>query len=350
MPALTHFLPGRGHSITYAGALLWALLAACQPQRESAATASPPPVGHYEGSLSVTGQPELRTALDIRHPSPGHYEAEFTVPNASTLSFVADTMLFSNNQLRLTRPARPNQTLTLTLDGDFWRGSLALDSTKATIILLKRGMPTPSTYRVEEVPQPNGTAWLFAPSDTGTLGTALALLPDAATAPAAALWADALAREGVIVLVLPAADSATAADEGPRVQAAVRLLRNTAGADTADVGAWAAGPRAAVLPQVLTAANAPRVAFAIAQNPELDAASQAALRELKNRKLPLLGLYGGPSATQRATALRNAFGGRRGITIRTYRAAGTDLFVGEGLSPRFATGLPMELMEWLRGR
>lgn len=323
-------------------------LAACQPRHDPADASTVPPVGHYEGSISPEGQAEMRAALDIRHPSPGHYEAELTVPNAGTLSFVADSIFFANNQLRLNRPAHPGQVLTLTQEGDFWRGSLALDSTNAPAILVKRGAPTPSTYRVEEVPQANGSAWLFAPSDTGTPGPALALLPNAQTAPAAALWADALAREGVIVLVLPTADSATSATEGPRLQAAFRLLRATAGADTANIGAWGAGLRAGALAQVVGAAGSPRVAFVIAQNPEYDLTGKAAFRELANRQLPLLGLYSG-AAAQWAPALRNAAGGKR-TTVRAYRAVGSDLLVPGGLAPRFGPGLPGEVMEWLRGR
>ncbi len=326
------------------------MVAACQPQDKDADTASPPPVGHYEGSISAVGQPEMRAALDIRHPSPGHYEAELTVPAAGALSFVADSIYFSKDQLLLRRPARANQTLALTLDGDFWRGALTLDSTKATTILLKRGAPAPSTYRVEEIPQTNGSAWLFAPADTTTPGAALALLPDAATAPAAALWADALAREGFIVLVLPAADSATIATEGPRLQAALRLLKGTPGADTAKVGAWAAGTRAGALAQVLVGPGNSRAAFLIAQNAEYDLAGRAAFQALKKRKLPVLGLYGGAAAAQRAAALRNALGGQRGTTVRTYRTASPDLLVPDGLSPRFGPGLPGEVVEWLRKR
>ncbi|WP_426060308.1 hypothetical protein [Hymenobacter sp. B1770] len=307
-------------------------------------------MGHYEGSIALAGQPEMRAALDIRHPSPGHYEAELTVPTATALNFVADTILFSNNQLRLTRPGRAGQVLTLTQEGDFWRGSLALDSAKAEAILLKRGAPTPSTYRVEEVAQTEGSAWLFSPSDTGTPGAAIVLLPDAAAAPAAALWADALAREGIIVLVLPAADSATAATETPRLQASLRLLHSTPGTDTASIGAWASGVRAVVLAQVLAASSdGPRLAFFMAQNAEFSPADRAIFRELKRRKLPLLGLYSGATSARQATALRNALGGSRGATVRTYRAAGPDLLVPGGPSPRFGAGLPGEVVEWLRG-
>ena len=326
------------------------LAAACQPGHDPAETAGIPPVGHYEGTITPAGQSAVRAALDIRHPSPGHYEAELTVPTASALNFVADTILFSNNQLRMVRPARPGQLLTLTLDGDFWRGSLALDSTKAPTLLVKRGSPTPSIYRVEELPQANGSAWLFAPADTGTPGAALALLPDLAMAPAAALWADALAREGIIVLLLPPVDSATAPTEAPRLQAALRLLHHTPGADTANIGAWAAGLRAAALAQVAAGANTPSPAFAIAQNADFDMAGRTAFRELANRKLPLLGLYGGPMAAQRAAALRNATGGRRSTLVRTYRTTGLDLLVPGGLATQFAPGVVNDLVEWLRGK
>ena len=329
-------------------ALLLALLslAACQPQRSPADTAAAPPVGHYQGSIGATGGPQLRATLDIRHPSEGHYDAELTVPSAPALSFVADTLLLAGNQLRLVRPARPSQTLTLTLDGDFWRGTLALGATTMPLILLKRGAPEPSSYRVEAVPQEGGNSWLFAPTDTDTPGAALALLPDAATAPTAALWADALARTGVIVLLLPpSADSATAATETPRLLAALRQLRATPGADTASLGVWATGSRAAAL-----ATTGPRLAFFIAQNAVVDATTRPAFRELRNRKLPVLGLYGGTDAASRAAQLRAAVGSRRGNLVRSYRATGADLLSGTGVNRQYAPGLPGEVTEWIRSR
>lgn len=329
---------------------LLATLTACQPQHDQAQTANVPPVGHYEGSISPAGQPEMRAALDIRHPSPGHYEAELSVPTAGSLSFVADTILFSNDKLSITRPAQPSQTLTLTLEGDFWRGSLTLDSAQAPALLLKRGAPSPSTYRVEELPQRNGTAWLFSPADTGTPGAALALLPETSTASSTALWADALAREGIIVLVLPAVDSAAVADEAPRLQAALRLLHGTAGADTASIGVWASGTRATAVAQALTVSDGPRATFFIAQNTELDADGRAAFRELKQRKVPLLGLFGGNNANQKAAALQNAIGGRRGAAVHVYRTTGADLLLSGQLIPCFGPGLPGDVTEWLRAR
>jgi hypothetical protein len=152
------------------------------------------------------------------------------------------------------------------------------------------------------------------------------------------------------VLLLPATDSASAPAEAPRLAAALRLLRGTPGADTANVGAWAVGPRATALVQVLSGPNNLRTTFFIAQNAELDPAGRASFRELRNRKIPLLGLYGGTGAAQRAAALRNALGGWRGANIRAYRAAGANLLVPGSLSPSFGPGLPNEVVEWLRGK
>ncbi|MCI1188020.1 hypothetical protein MON38_11365 [Hymenobacter sp. DH14] len=319
-------------------------LAACQPQHPPIDTAAAPPVGHYQGSIGATGSPQLKASLDIRHPSAGHYDAELTVPGAPALSFVADTLLLAGNQLRLVRPARPGQTLTLTLEGDFWRGTLAVDSTSVPLILLKRGVPDPSSYRVGLLPVAGAPSWLFAPTDIGTPGAALVLLPDAATTPAAALWADALARAGVIVLLLPPpADSATA--EVPRLLAALRQLRATPGADTASLGVWAAGNRATTL-----AAAHPPLAFFIVQNALVDAASRPAFRELRNRKLPVLGLYGGADAVPRAAQLRAAVGSRQGNLVRSYRATSADLLSGAGLNVQFGPGLPGEVVEWVRSR
>jgi hypothetical protein len=323
-----------------AGCGLLLLAAACQSRHETAETASPPPVGHYEGSLRAGQLAESRATLDIRHPSPGHYEAELTVAGASNLNFVADTILFANNQLRLRRPGRPGQVLSIGLEGDFWRGTLALDEVQAEVLLVKRGEPTPSTYRIEELPQAQGAAWLYAPADTQTPGAALALLPDSATVAAAPLWADALAREGFIVLVLPVADSTTGL---PQAQ---RLLRATPGADTAAIGVWAAGQRAAALAQELAAGG--RTAFFIAQNVPVSPASRTVFRALQQRRLPVLGLYGGPAAPADAGRLRAALGGRRRSTVHSYRDVAPDLRVPGGFGPHFGPGLPEEVVEWLR--
>ena len=341
MPAFPRCRPG--HCLGLFTGLALGLLGACQSRQAPADAPATPPVGHYQGGLTPAGQPELRAALDIRHPRPGHYEAELTVPGAPALSFVADTMLLTGQQLRLERPARPGQTLTLTLDGDFWRGTLAVDSARVPLILLKRGAPDPSAYRVQAL-QVGGPAWLFAPTDTDTPGAALALLPDPATAPTAALWADALAREGIIVLLLPPADSA---GEPARLLTALRQLRTSAGVDTANVGVWATGRRATALlvPNIVSHA-----AFWVLQNPVVTAGSKVAFRELRNRRRPVLGLCSGATAAPVAAALRNVVAGRRGSTVRSYRSAGPDLLVPTPLGPQFAPGLPGEVVTWFRSR
>ncbi len=316
-------------------------LLACQPTADRA-TPAPPPVGHYAGTVQLAGQPAQPAALELRHPAPGHYTAELT--GAPALRFVADTVAYQTGRLRLVRPGRPGETLTLALDGDFWRGTLRLDSVQATVLLVRRGQPTPTVYRVEEVPQARGAAWLFAPADVGTPGPALALLPDVATAPAGALWADALAREGLTVLLLPAADTASPASAGPLLRAARRLLHNTAGTDTANLGTWALGARADAVARALAAGGGPQTDFFIAQNAPLAADSRAAYRELARRRLPVLGLYGGPGNTGAATGLRGAL---RGQPVRSYRAAGPDLLVPGPVGRTFVPGLPDEVVQWV---
>lgn len=343
--------------------LLGVAAAACQGRRDGAETAAVPPVGHYEGSLSPAGQPEVRAALDINHPSPGHYEAELTVPAVGTLSFVADTILFANHRLTLRRPARPGQVLTLTQDGDFWRGSLALDSATMPVILLKRGAPLARTYRVGKAPSANGPFWLFAPADTSTPGPALVLLPDASTAPTAALWADALARNGIITLLLPASDSTSFTNDSTTLttesflQGALVALHHTAGADTANIGMWAAGvqPLRMTGGLFLTQAIMQRrrnpnarnlsLSFLIAQNARLDAHSRMVLQQMKLNQVPVLGLYGGGGA-RAAAKLQQALGRRRGA-VRVYRGTGPDLLVPGGVSPRFGAGLPEDVVRWL---
>lgn len=299
-------------------------------------------MGHYVGTVQLTGQPAQPAALELRHPAPGHYTAELA--GAPALRFVADTVAYQNGRLLLVRPGRPGETLDLVLDGDFWRGTLRLDSVPATVLLVRRGPPAPTVYRVEEVPQAQGPAWLYAPADVGTPGPALALLPDAATAPAGALWADALAREGLTVLLLPAADSASPATAGPLLRAARRVLRNTAGTDTANLGTWAAGPRADAVARALAAPGGPPTAFFIIQNAPVAAESRAAYRELARRKLPVLGLCGGPGAAVAAAGLRGAL---RGQPVRGYRAAGPDLLVPGPFGRTFAPGLPGEVVQWV---
>ena len=313
------------------------IIAGCQPH-DAATDAPPPPVGHYQGTVQPAAGPPLAAALDIRHPSAGHYEAELTLPDAPGLCFVADTVRFAGQKLRLVRPGIPAQVLDLTLDGDFWRGNLTTDTVRAAVLLVRRGGATPSTYRVEELPQGGSSAWLFAPADTATPGPALALLPDATTAAAAPLWADALARNGFVVLLLPAADSSVSA-----LPAALRLLRNTAGTDTATVGAWLAGGRALALARSSLAG--PQPAFLVLQNPP--AAGRGAWQAVVQSPRPLLGLAAGRAGSR---ALRLALPRRRGSTLLALPAAAVDLQVPGPLGPALDPAVVADVVTWLRGR
>jgi hypothetical protein len=297
------------------------MLAACQSQPEARATltsAAHPPTGHFTGTLEVPGQPALRAALEIRHPRPGHYDAELLIATEPSLSFVADTLDFNQNTLHLERPGRPSETLSLQQQGDFWRGTLTVDSVNYPTLLLRRGPPEPTVYRVrrDEVAGPSGTTLLFSPADESMLGGALALFPTPLSATNAPTWADALARQGYTVLLLPAADSLSPL----ALTAALTYLRRTPGVDTARVGAWATGSRATQLATLLTQPDVlnPQPAFVVAQEvPAPDAASRRTWHTL-GQGGRVLGVYESTDATtaSAANSLRLALGGRRGQVVR----------------------------------
>ncbi len=299
-------------------------LGACQASSGNQAAAPLPlPTGHFAGGLQVPGQPELRVALELRHPRPGHYDAELVLPQQPSLSFVADTLTLTGDTLRLARPGQPGETLTLGRQGDFWRGTLRLDSVRYSLLLVRRGPPEPTVYRVrrDEVAGTKGPALLFSPADESLPGPALALFPTAATAPTAPAWADALARNGYAVLLLPAADTLPAV----ALTAALTYLHRVPGVDTARVGAWAAGPRAAQLVTLLAAPTGalPVPAFLIAEAAPLpDAPTRLAWRSVGQR-IRVLGVYDAATSPtpQAATSLQQALAGRR----RVVRATGSAL-------------------------
>jgi len=244
---------------------LVASLAACQNQPDTAASRplAAPPTGHFAGTLQVPGQPELRAVLEVRHPRPGHYDAELVLPQQPALNFVADSLAFAGDTLRLARPGQPGEALTLGRQGDFWRGTLLLDSVRYPLLLVRRGEPEPAVYRVrrDEVAGASGSVLLFSPADETLPGLALALFPTPGTAPSAPAWADALARQGHTVLLLPPADTLAA----PTLANALALLRRTPGVDTARVGAWVSGRPAGLLPLLLAENTASRPSFVVVQ-------------------------------------------------------------------------------------
>ncbi len=305
-------------------------LSACQPgTRPEVAAPLPLPTGHFAGGLQVPGRPELRAALELRHPRPGHYNAELVLPQQPALSFVTDTLTFGGDTLRLTRPGRPGEVLTLGRQGDFWRGTLTLDSARYPLLLVRRGPPEPAVYHVrrDEVAGTNGPALLFSPADESLPGLALAFFPTPPTAAEGPVWADALARQGHTVLLLPAADTLTA----PALANALALLRRTAGVDTARVGAWLGGRAASQLPLIFTENPALRPAFVVVQNmPTPPLAARRAWRDLAQRE-PLLAVYG--VAQPKATA-----------------AAGRALLGGQHVRQGPNAALMPQISDWLRGR
>jgi hypothetical protein len=306
-------------------------LLACQsrPDERTAAGPATPPTGHYAGALQVAGQPELRATFEVRHPRPGHYDAELVLPQQPAFSFVADSLTFSGDTLRLTRPGRPGQILALGHQGNFWRGTLALDSVRYPLLLVRRGEPEPAVYRVrrDEVAGTTGPALLFSPADESLPGLGLAFFPTPGTAQAAPSWADALARQGHTVLLLPAADTLTA----PALANALALLRRTAGVDTARVGTWVSGHPAGLLPLLLAENTASRPAFVVVQAmPAPPLATRAAWRTLAQRG-HVLALY--EAAQSKADAAQG-----RALLGRQRVRQGSDV------------SLQTQVIDWLRER
>jgi hypothetical protein len=267
-------------------------LASCHPQPDAAAGTAPatPPTGHFAGTLQVPGQPELRAVLEVRHPSPGRYDAELVLPQQPAFSFVADSLTFAHDTLRLARPGRPGETLALGHQGNFWRGTLTLDSVRYPLLLVRRGEPEPAVYRVrhDEVAGTSGPALLFSPADESLPGLALALFTTPGLALTGPSWADALARQGHTVLLLPPADTLAA----PALANALALLRRTPGVDTARVGAWVSGRPAGLLPLLLAENTASPPAFVLMQAmPAPPLATRAAWHTLAQRG-HLLSVYG----------------------------------------------------------
>jgi hypothetical protein len=312
---------------------LLAGLAACQAQPEATSNqseATHPPTGHFTGALEVPGQPALRVALEVRHPRPGRYDAELVVATAPSLSFVADTLTFEQNTLRLTRPGRPGEILTLARQGDFWRGTLAVDSVSYPTLLLRRGPAEPAVYRVrrDELAGPKEQSLLFSPADETLPGIAIAFFPTSHTAPTAPSWADALAREGYTVLLLPAADTLTNA----HLAAALTYLHRTPGVDTARVGAWVAGERAPLLANMLAepTLGTPRPAFVVVQGAPLPTTATRPIWRTLARTERVLGVYEAADAStvRTATGLRTALANPSARVLRGQGAGLTEAVVG----------------------
>jgi hypothetical protein len=177
------------------------------------------------------------------------------------------------------------------------------------LLLVRRGEPEPAVYRVrrDEVAGTTGPALLFSPADESLPGLGLAFFPTLGTAQAAPSWADALARQGHTVLLLPAADTLTA----PALANALALLRRTAGVDTARVGTWVSGRPAGLLPLLLAENTASRPAFVVVQAmPAPPLATRAAWRTLAQRG-HVLALYEATQPKADAAQARALLGRQR---------------------------------------
>lgn len=129
--------------------LSW-LWTGCSSNTDKTVQTVPLGTGHFEGNV-VLGEGAVKPfklMLELRYPRVGHYEAEVLAPEQPSLNFVTDTITYQGATLSLIRPGRPSQRLTLTRQGDFWRGTLALDSAEVPVLLLRRGDPEPATYRI----------------------------------------------------------------------------------------------------------------------------------------------------------------------------------------------------------
>jgi hypothetical protein len=243
---------------------------------------------------------------------------------------VADTLAFEQNTLHLVRPGRPGEKLTLTQQGDFWRGTLAVDSASYPALLLRRGPAEPAVYRVQrdEIAGPSGQALLFSPADETLPGIAMAVFPTSDTAPKAPSWADALAREGYTVLLLPAADTLAPA----HLAAALTYLHRTPGVDTARIGAWAAGTRAPLLATMLTEPNlgGPRPAIVIAQGAPFPTAAMRPTWRTLARTEKVLGLYEATDAptVRTANGLRTALANPQARVLRGQGSGLVEAVVG----------------------
>jgi dienelactone hydrolase len=220
--------------------------------------------------------------------------------------------------------------LTLTQQGDFWRGTLAVDSASYPALLLRRGPAEPAVYRVQrdEIAGPSGQALLFSPADETLPGIAVAVFPTADTAPNALSWADALAREGYTILLLPAADTLAPA----HLTAALTYLHRTPGVDTARIGAWAAGTRAPLLATMLTEPNlgGPRPAFVIAQGAPFPTAAMRPTWRTLARTEKVLGLYEATDAptVRTANGLRTALANPQARVLRDQGSGLVEAVVG----------------------
>jgi len=344
------------------------LLAACSAREEQVTL--PLPTGHYEGPVTYQGT-DLRVTLDVREPTTGQLQADMRFPEIEGISFPVAKLRYKEPQLNFEQePSQPgNITVSAIREGDFLRGIFTWDTIQTEFVWARRGQAVERPYR-EQAVQLTGIsagegnsllARFLIPQDTALRYPAVALLPDIATAGAAAARADLLARHGFVVLLVPPLAVANTTDSlGLRLaKAAITVCRAEKSVDSSRVGLWVRGPRAGLA--VLGASQLqPPVAFLVIEGVSIQSAAEAKpFQQIARQRIPILGLYGMADTTVQASEsakrLRAAIGSQRRNAVRVYAKANRNLTIagytnakGQWQWPQPAPGYIDELLTWLR--
>ena len=344
------------------------MLGACSGHGEPAEL--PLPAGHYEGPVTYQGT-DLRVTLDVREPRPGQLQADLHFPDVAGISFPVAKLRYKEPQLYFEQePGQPgNVTVSAIREGDFLRGLFTWDTIQTEFVWARRGQAAPRPYREQSarLPEmggagrPGAFARFLIPQDTALRYPAVALLPDAATAGAAATRADLLARHGFVVLLVPPPTSPNTPDSVliQRTNVALQTCRAEGSVDSSRIGVWVRGRQAQAV--AIGAAEArPVVAFVILEGvPVASSADAKPFQQLARQRIPMLGLYGTADTTvqaaESARRLRAAISFQRRNAVRVYPKANRNLTIagvttaqGQWQWPQPAPGYADELLTWLR--
>ena len=344
------FLPS-GWPVPAVGSAL--ALAACQPQHRPAADS-----GHATARGPLRRQPSARPGSPRCAPpstfaTPARATTRPSSPCPPRHAQLCGRHHFFQRATSCASCAPPGPA---SPDADAGRRLLArhpaLDSTPGCqALLVKRGPPTPSTYRVEELPQDQGSAWLFAPADTSTPGAGAGAAARCRHGrprprcgpmpwPAKALLCWCCQRP--IPSRPPAETPAPASGPGP----AAHHGRGRHGQH------WRVGRRAA-------GRHAGRSCWPArtARGRFLHCAERGGRPQRRgrpsgscgSRKLPHSGPVWGPARRHRRPAAAQCAGrAARRHGAHLPRQPAPTCWCPAALSPRFGPGLPDEVVEWLR--
>jgi len=358
---LSHFLPVFLRACIATGLVAGLLLnTGCSSGERSA---GPLLTGHYEGPVTYQGT-ELRAVLDLREVGNGQLEGDLRFPENPGLGFSTGSLRYNAPLLRFERQTGTPDNIVVEAirEGDFWRGTLSLDSAQAELLLVRRGKAEPRPYGTQPLliryGAQNMRSTLRIPDDTLRKHPALVLVPDSATD--LSQTADLLTRNGFATLITQAAPTMPDSAAGQMAQAALATLRATPGVDTLHVGVWVVGEQAPLALSLATQGKSKPV-FVVAQAvPVGSAATQQPFRALARERVPTLALYGGNDTTlntrESTQRLRSALRGR-GSAVKLYANANRNLMLPSGTHAdgkwewrRPANGYVEDLLAWLRAR